>query len=164
MFYKIRTDLDKLMYATHITKIICDVTTENENSYKVLQLLLNTLYIISETDKNMDFVLSIFKIRLLAILGFTPHVQKCTNCGSDDILYFSIRDNGFKCGICAKQDKSSLQISKGTIDAIRYIVLSPPKKLFSFDVTDNCKKELEIVSKLYFNEKLEKEYKLEEMF
>ena len=38
MFYNLRTDLDKLMYASHITKIINDVTTENQNSYYILQL------------------------------------------------------------------------------------------------------------------------------
>ena len=40
MFYNIRTDLDKIKYAVHITKIIQDITNENENSYKILQLFL----------------------------------------------------------------------------------------------------------------------------
>ena len=47
IFYNIRTDWDKLKIATEITKIIQDVTTENENTYKILQLYLNNLYIIS---------------------------------------------------------------------------------------------------------------------
>ena len=46
MFYNIRTDLDKLMYASYITKIVNDVTTENQNSYNTLKLFLNTLYAI----------------------------------------------------------------------------------------------------------------------
>ena len=60
IFYNIRTDLDKLKYAMHITKIIQDVVTENQNNYKILQLFLNTLYTISETDKNLDLVLGIY--------------------------------------------------------------------------------------------------------
>ncbi len=75
MFYNLRTDLYKLKYASYITKIIYDVTNENENSYKILQLFLNTLYTISETDKNMDLVISIFKLRLMCILGFTPTIR-----------------------------------------------------------------------------------------
>jgi hypothetical protein len=51
-----------------------------------------------------------------------------------------------------------------TIDAIKYIVLAPPKKLFSFNISQNCIKELELIAKIYLNEKLEKEYKLEELF
>lgn len=165
IFYNLRTDLDKLKYASHITKIIYDVTNENENSYKILQLFLNTLYTISETDKNLDLTLAVFKLRLLCILGFTPNIQNCTNCKDiDNIIYFSFKDNGFKCGACGKQDKSVIQISEATKDAIKYIVLSPPKKLFSFNISQNCIKEMEIISKIYLNEKLEKDYKLEELF
>ncbi len=165
VFYNLRTDLDKLKYASHITKIIYDVTNENENSYKILQLFLNTLYVISETDKDLNLTIAIFKLRLLCILGFTPNIQCCTNCNdTDNLIYFSLKDNGFKCGICGKQDKSIIQISQSTKDAIKYIVLSPPKKLFSFNIPKNCIKELEIISKLYLNGKLEKEYKLEELF
>jgi len=61
LFYNIRTDLDKLTYAIYITKIVNDVTTENQNSYNTLKLFLNTLYAISETDKNLDFVTTVFK-------------------------------------------------------------------------------------------------------
>ena len=57
MFYNLRTDLDKLKYAVHINKIVQDVTGENQNCYIILQLLLNTLYTISETDKNLDMVI-----------------------------------------------------------------------------------------------------------
>ena len=165
IFYNIRTDLDKLRYASHIAKIVYDVTTENQNSYLILQLLLNTLYVISETDKNMDLVLAIFKIRLLSILGFTPHIKNCLNCSKkDELLYFSIRDNGFKCGTCAKQDKSIIQMSPGTKDAIIYAITAPAKKLYSFSIPDENIKELEIISKLYLNQKLEKEYKIEKWY
>ena len=61
VFYNIRTDLDKLKYAVHITKIMNDVVQENQNCYKILQLFLNTLYVISEKEKDLDLVLSIFK-------------------------------------------------------------------------------------------------------
>lgn len=68
IFYNLRTDLDKLQYAVDICKIVDSVTYENQNTYKILQLLLNTLYIISETDKNLELVASVFRIRLLCLL------------------------------------------------------------------------------------------------
>ena len=165
VFYNIRTDLDKLKYAVHITKIIRDVTEENQNCYKILQLFLNTLYVISETDKDLNLVLSIFKLRLLSILGFTPRINECVSSKEkNDIAYFSIKDNGFKCEACGKQDKGSIKINQSTQNAIKYIISAPAKKLFSFSLKDESLKELEILTKIYFNEKLEKEYKLEELF
>ena len=48
--------------------------------------------------------------------------------------------------------------------AIRYIVMAPPKKLFSFNLSEENIKELEIISKIYLNDKLDKDYKLEDFF
>ena len=162
IFYNLRTDVDKLKYAIHVTKIIQDVTEENQNCYRILQLLLNTLYILSETERDKDFILSVFKLRLLCILGFTPKVLKCTSCNEkENLTKFSIKDNGFKCEACGKQDKSAIDMSESTKNAIKYTISAPPKKLFSFNLKDEGLREYELISKIYFNEKLEKEYKFE---
>ena len=159
VFYNLRIDLDKLQYASHITKIINDVTDENQNTYKILQLFLNTLYVLSETDKNMDLVISIFKLKLMCFLGFTPIIDRCTNCGSkENLRYFSFRDSGFKCESCGRQDKGAVMVSDTTIKAIRYIIMADAKKIYSFEIADEYKKELQLLSKIYLNECLEKEY------
>ena len=165
VFYNLRIDLDKLKYAVHINKIIQEVTHENQNCYKILQLLLNTLYTISETDKNLDMILGVFKLRLLCILGFTPNVMKCTSCKEDqEISCFSIKDNGLKCNICGKQDTSCIQINSSTVKAIKYTIIAPPKKLYSFNLKEDSLEEFKLVTKLYFDEKLEKESKLTDIF
>ena len=53
---------------------------------------------------------------------------------------------------------------QNTIDAIKYIVLAPAKKIYSFNIPEKSINELGIISKLYLNHKLEKEYKLEDIF
>lgn len=136
------------------------MTNENENCYNILTLYLNTLYMISESDKDMDFIISIFKIKLLCFLGFKPRIQACVNCGQkEDLLFFSIKDNGLKCKNCKTQDKGAISISKSTYMALKYIIEAPNKKLFNFNLKNESLKELELISKIYLNEKLEKEYK-----
>ena len=101
----------------------------------------------------------------MCILGFRPNVEKCSNCGiEEDIKYFSMQDSGLKCSSCGKSDKSAIELSPATVDALKFIVMAPAKKIFSFNIPEDSIKELELVSKLYLNEKLEKEYKLEELF
>ena len=161
LFYNIRIDLDKLKYAAYITKIINDVTTENQNNYKVLQLFLNTLYVISETDKDLELVTSIFRIRLLSIIGYRPEIQECKICKQkENLSKFSIKDNGFKCANCAKTDKGAINMNETTKDAIRYAILADAKKIYSFLIPQESIEELKIISKIYLNEKLEKEYKI----
>lgn len=68
VFYNVRTDLERLQYAAYIIKMVEDVTNENDTSYNILQLLLNTLYTISQTDMDKELVLAIFKLRLLSLI------------------------------------------------------------------------------------------------
>ena len=159
LFYNIRTDLDKLNAVVAITKIIRDVTTENQNCYRILQLFLNTLYVIANTEKSIDFTISIFCIRLLSIIGFKPIIEECKSCKKkENLKFFSIKDSSFKCSNCAKPDKSAIEMSDTVKDAIRYIILSEAKKIYSFNIPEQAQKEIGMISKLYLEEKLEKKY------
>ena len=165
MFYKLRTDLEKLKYAMYLNKIVQDVTEENENCYRILQLYLNALYMLAETEKDKDLIVSIFQMRLLTILGYTPRVAGCVNCKEkENLQYFSIKDNGFKCEACGRQDKSSLTMSQSTENAIKYTISAPAKKVFSFNLKNEALEEFKLITKIFFNEKMEREYKLEEIF
>lgn len=150
VFYNIRTDLDKLELASKITKIIQKVTTENQNSNKILQLYLNTLYVISKGEKDFDLILAIFKMRLLAILGFAPNILNCVGCGSrTNLNFFSFKDNGFKCANCSKQDKSGITMLEASKNAIQYTICAEPKKIYSFDIPKEAIKEFKTISKIY---------------
>ena len=161
VFYNIRNDLNKLNYASLISRIVYDVTDENQYTYNILQLLLNTLYMISETDKNLDFILSVFELRLMLYLGFAPQLGKCTRCGSNEnISYFSIYNSGFECSSCGRVDKSAIQINNDTFNALKFIFSAPAKKVFSFTVSEESLKQLKLVSTLYINDKLDKNYQI----
>ena len=158
IFYNVRLDIDKLTYASKVTKLVNEVTDENQNTYRVLQLTLNTIYMFSESDKDLEFIYSIFKMRLLSIIGFKPVIEGCSTCNEKKVSYFSLKDNGFKCDACGKQDKGAIKMSDTTIKAIRYIIRSDAKKIYSFDLSDENKTQLKMVAKLYLNKCLDKEF------
>lgn len=163
VFYNLRIDIEKLNYATTISKMVYDVTQENEPAAQILQLFLNTLFVLSETDKNMDLILSIFEIRLLAIIGFLPNVAKCVNCGTPMIeemndFYFSIKDDGVKCEICQRLDKGVIHLGKTAFSALIYALSCDSKKLYSFEIPEDAVGELKLLTKIYIAQKLEKEY------
>lgn len=165
VFYNIRKDLEKLTYASFIARLVYDVTDENQYTYKILQLFLNTLYMISETDVDMDFILSVFEIRLMVLLGFLPQLGKCSICGcKDNIGFFSIAANGYLCNSCGRADKSALKITQDTFNALKYICTAPAKKIFSFSVSEESRRELKLISNLYLNKNLDKNYKFEKLF
>ena len=143
IFYNVRLDFDKLKVVSEVAKIASDVTDENQSSYKILQLVLNTIYMISESDYDLDFILSVYKLRLLSIIGFRPIVEHRCNCGNkEDIKYFRFKDNGLKCDACGRQDKSAIEVSEATVKAIKFIIWADPKKIFSFNMSEENKAQL----------------------
>ena len=160
VFYNIRTDLDKLQMATNLTKLVRDTTYENQDSGEILQLFLNSLYLISNSDMDLEFIETVFKLRLVHLLGFTPMINACCDCGKEDELnYFSFKDNGFKCKDCGKIDSGAVEISDNVRIAIIYIIVAKPKKVFSFKIPEDDLKILKMIVKNYTNNVLEKEYK-----
>lgn len=156
VFYNLRIDLDKLNIATYITQLINNTTYENAQSYRILQLYLNTLYMISETEKEHNFIETVFKIRLMCLLGYTPIVNKCCICGTkEEIISFSFKDNGVKCNLCSKLDTGVVEANPSTIQALRYIVYSEAKKIFNFEVSEQTLKELKMISDIYMKDKLQ---------
>ncbi len=90
--------------------------------------------------------------------------MECVSCkNKENLTFFSIKNNGLKCENCAKSDKSVIRISNASLYAIRYIVMSELKKLFSFNIPEESIEELKLISKIYLEEKLEKSYKFEKI-
>lgn len=54
-------------------------------------------------------------------------------------------------------------MSEAALYAVRYAVMSEAKKLFSFNIPEDAKEELKLISKVYLDEKLEKTYKFEKI-
>ena len=107
----------------------------------------------------MQLVLSIFKLRLLSIIGFRPTIEKCCNCGKkENLMYFSLKDGGLKCADCGRIDKGAIEISEGTIKAIKYIIWAEPKKIYSFNISDENKKQLKLLTKLYLDKCLDETF------
>lgn len=158
-FYNIRNDLIKLTYASYAAEVIREVIHENLPSYRVLQLFLNTLFTLSETDKSPELIIRAFEFRLMSLIGYKPRVDNCAKCGQDkECLYFSFEKNGLVCSECEQGLTGAISISEGTARALRYVIKSDIKKLFSFSVPESVLKELRIISEIYLRDKLETDF------
>lgn len=150
-FYDLRIDFDKLNIAFDLTKLLQTTTDENQDTSNILKLFLNTLYTIENLNKDIRLVTTAFKIRLFALLGFSPHTDKCSNCSisfkedkeknneKTSEVYYDYIYNVFLCNECIKDKdkKRYIKLSYTTIVAINYVILCDIKRLFSFELKDN---------------------------
>jgi len=154
-FYSLRVDYDKLECAMDCIKFIKKNIQENQSSLLILKLLLNTVYLLSVGEKEADFVKTVYELKATCLLGYSPRVHNCVECGDNDIRGFSVKKDGLVCRKCGIIDKSIIDLKPGTVAAIRYIVNSDLKKLFSFNITEDIIKELQFFNKVYLQEKLD---------
>lgn len=158
-FYELSHDIVKLTYVSHILEIVNDTVQESQNYYRVLRLLLNVLYLLSDTKKDAELIIRIFEMRLMKYLGYLPEMRTCSVCGKEhENEFFSFDKCGLICINCISNEERYFPISQGCKMAIKKILFSNHKDIFSFNVSDEVKMELGKISSRYLNERLEKNY------
>ena len=161
-FYEIRNDIVKLTYAAHFMDIVLEIGQENQPAPKLLQLLLNSLYMLAKTDKQPELVSRIFELRALATAGYAPYVRQCMNCGQDTEKFFSfsLEKCGFLCDReeCLTTDRSSILLSPGAAMAIRHIVYARMEELFSFGLSTEVLDELGQITRKYLRQQLDRDF------
>ena len=125
-FYEIRSDVVKLTYAVHFMDIVLEIIQENQSSPRLLQLLLNSLYMLAKTDQPPELVSRVFELRALAVSGYSPYVRNCMICGMEPLKSYSF--SFLKCGFlcdrekCAMEDRAAPDISTGTARTVQQFV------------------------------------------
>lgn len=146
-FYNFRIDFDKLQIAFELTKILQNVTDENQDTSKIITLFLNTIYMLDVSNKDKRLIITSFKIKLFCLLGFAPNISKCSFCDRKLIekkeeekleIYYDYVSNNFCCRDCleGKDKRRYIMLTESTIIAIRYVVLTTMNKIFSFELKD----------------------------
>jgi len=161
-FYEIRNDMVKLTYAAHFMDIVLEIIQENQPSPKLLQLLLNSLYMLAKTEKPPELVSRVFELRALSSAGFAPHVSSCMICGLEPLKTYSFSFSmcGFICDRegCSTRDNFAPELSLGAARAIQYIIYTRKEELFSFRLSQEVLEELERITRRYLRERLERDF------
>ena len=139
-FYKISEDVVKLSLATYLAQLTADIIPECSESGEALSLILNTFYVLANTNKDLSIVKGAFELRLMAEQGYMPLLDCCSGCGEiTSPMFFDISGGGLWCPSCASK---GIKIEGNLLDVLRYIVYCPIKQLFNFSVSENISKTL----------------------
>ena len=151
-FFALGTDPKALALASYIVSVAGFVSAQGEDSKELLSLTLNTLYVLSDAKKPLGLIKSAFELKCASVIGFAPALVACARCSADIAhgAYFYVYDGECACEECkgmVEQNEYELvyKLSPSVIAAMRYIVYSDIKKVFSFTVPEN---ELEMLSEI----------------
>lgn len=154
-FFPICEDITKLSLANYLGDLAKDAFGTADQD--VLKLLLNTMYVISYKDIDLNLAKAVYEIKIAQYMGYEPHIASCVTCGNiEDIVAFDM-ESGVRCKNCRKA--SDYLIPQGVYEALKYILQKEDSKIFSFSVSDEVKKELCKIAEKYITDKTERNYK-----
>ena len=95
----------------------------------------------------------------MCLCGFEPQTEACPACGrqppSDPV--FSLNGGCVHCRSCPPGTAGvSLPVCPETVDAMRHVALSPPKRIFSFHIPEDAARQLSDVAEAYAAVQLER--------
>lgn len=136
-FFALRGDLDGLALASYIADLTCEFAPKEEPAQAFLSLLLNTLHLIATKAKPLRQIKPVFELRLLALAGFMPDLAACRECGCfEGGMLFFFEDGVIRCESCASKAKDCTAVAPSVLAAMRHILYSDAKKIFSFILPD----------------------------
>ncbi len=99
-FHELREEFDRLSAATLLLKLCDKSSTENEAAPELFILLLRCLDKLRDQKYSVAVVLSVFLLKLCAVMGYMPALDCCSRCGEKENLFFLVPQAG---GICCSQ-------------------------------------------------------------
>jgi DNA repair protein RecO (recombination protein O) len=159
-FDSIRQNITKAGMSSLMMELLGAVMPVEDKNEEVFDLSLTCLSEL-QTSSNPDKVMTIFKIKMLALSGFKPHFDSCVSCGNKILgqSKFSLSLGGLLCASCYQKDLSSRSIFRGTVASILHIEKNDFKTNLNLGMNPQIKKELELILNAFLNFHLERELK-----
>ena len=158
-FLPLRDDITALALASYFAEMLEAVSDEDSPSPEILQLGLNSLYALSRALCPQTLIKAVFELKLMCLCGFEPQTEACPACGRQppDDPVFSLNGGSVHCRGCPPGTAGvSLPVSPETLDAMRYIVAAPPKRILSFRISDDAARQLADLTEAYAAVQLER--------
>ena len=158
LFQNLRRDLCKLSLGTYFAQCAEVLAQEDLPNPELLSLTLNCLYALSQMDIPEPKVKAVFELRAACLAGYAPDISGCHACGDPTPDRFDISAGRLECSRCRSLESGGLRlpVAPGTMQAMQYITMCDPKKLFAFQLGEENMAELAHISEAYLTTQLER--------
>lgn len=158
LFTPLRRDLTKLSLGTYFGQTAEVLSQEDQPSPELQSLLLNCLYALSSLDLPEKLIKAVYELRAACLSGYTPDLFGCHVCGSQSPDRFDLSAGQLECRNCRSPESNGIRmpVTPPLLEAMRYICLCDPKRLFSFQIGDETLEQLAALTEAYLTTQLER--------
>ncbi|MGI6176134.1 MAG: DNA repair protein RecO [Christensenellales bacterium] len=133
-FYALRTDLERMSYATYFLNLCEEFIQEGKPAPRIFALLLEALSYYSFAKTHARVVTICCVLKLMDITGYRPNLEYCAHCGAaaEGNMVFDACAGGVVCAACQKGEPIALD----TIRVMRYILEMDTRKIRSVQMDE----------------------------
>ncbi len=148
-FFGLRECVESVYLAAYLAEITQFFSPVGEECEHLLQLLLNSLYVLSRKKKDPRLVKAVFELRSMSEHGFMPDLRMCTACGRYEGGRFAFlpEEGTLLCENCA--EKPFFKLSEAALLALRHIVYAESGKIFAIRLKGTALCEVSAASQAY---------------
>jgi DNA repair protein RecO (recombination protein O) len=159
-FSAIRQSIHRIAAASMVVELLDGIMAQEDKNEEIFKLSLAALSELS-SNNNPDKIMIIFKVKVLSLSGFKPHLDSCVTCNSSlsGQTKFSLNLGGLLCQKCAARDTFARSIFRGTVATILHIEKNEFRNTLNLGINPQIKKELDIILNSFLNYHLGKELK-----
>lgn len=158
LFLPIREDIELLALASYAAQVAEVLSQEDCPGEELLLLCLYTLHALSEQKRPPSLIKSAFELRAACLAGYMPDLGGCSVCGNPEPDRFHVSGGVLQCAGCLQPDDTviRLPIQAGALAAMRYVIDSPLRRLFSFQLGEQAAKQFSDAAETYLLTQLER--------
>lgn len=158
-FLEVKNDIEGICYGTYFCDILEYLCVDGYGDANILNLIYVTLKALTKPDLSKKLIRRIFELKILDYDGEGMNGFQCCMCENKDLVAFYLPGNGFLCKDCVDKVNKKSNISQSALYTIQYILSSPLKKLYTFQVTEEVFREIEEIINSYFLKHVNKKFK-----
>lgn len=145
-FKKIKTDIEKISYASYLLELSEQVMKENETC-SMMELLIESLKKMEEGFSPL-LLTNILELKALSFLGVMPVIDGCAVCGrKTSIATLSSSRGGYICNQCLTNER---MVSEKTIKLIRLFYYVDIAKISKLDISAESGREINTFLEEYY--------------
>lgn len=158
LFTPLRRDLTKLALGTYFAQAAEVLSQEDYPSPELLSLVLNCLFALTKLNVPEKQIKAVFELRAACLSGYTPDLFGCHICGSQEPQRFDLSAGQLECANCRSRESNGIRmpVTASILEAMRYICLCDPKRLFSFQLSEMTLDQLASLTEAYLCTQLER--------
>ena len=162
LFDGVRRDIERLALASFFAELTETVCQDAMAAAEILPLLLNALFALGTLGKEPLVVKTAFVWRLMETAGFAPLTDGCAVCGREmpEAPMLDAMQGVLRCGGCRLSGSGlSLPLTQSAVQALRYILYCPPRRLYAFTLARHDLRMLDRAAEAFCAVQLERSFR-----